>query len=110
LLRFAARGNAIHALRIVAVHFWVAILVAIICIALLFSPRGRRREPGSPARCPKCNAWHSMRSVSERTGGFSLGKAIIGDMLFGPLGLVGGTLGRRIRMYICMDCGYYMEQ
>lgn len=59
--------------------------------------------------CPKCRMGY-MQAVSERTGGFSGGKAILGAALVGPLGLAAGALGKKKTTYQCNRCNYTIEK
>ncbi len=59
--------------------------------------------------CPKC-FWGHMQPVGERTGGFSGGKAAVGAVLLGPLGLAAGALGKKRKTYCCDKCGYTVEE
>lgn len=58
--------------------------------------------------CPKCHIGY-LQAVSERTGGFSGGKAAIGAVIAGPIGLAAGALGRKKTTYQCNRCGYCVE-
>lgn len=58
--------------------------------------------------CPKCK-WY-MEAIGERKGGFSAGKAGLGAIALGPLGLAAGALGKRKVTYICKKCGYQVEK
>ena len=58
--------------------------------------------------CPKCRVGY-LRAIGERTGGFSGGKAVLGAVLVGPLGLAAGALGKKKVMYQCQKCGYTVE-
>lgn len=60
-------------------------------------------------KCPNCTVFF-MRPIGERTGGFSGGKAVVGAVLLGPLGLLGGTLGKKKVTYKCTGCGYTIEK
>lgn len=60
-------------------------------------------------QCPKCRIGY-LRAVSERTGGFSGGKAVAGAILLGPLGLAAGALGKKKVVYQCIKCGYMVEK
>lgn len=52
-----------------------------------------------------------MVMQSERQGGFSGGKAVVGGVLFGWLGAaVGGAIGKRKVTYQCSKCGYIVEK
>lgn len=54
-----------------------------------------------PAKCPKCN------SIEITTGsqGFGAGKAVVGAVAVGPLGLVAGAVGKNKTMNRCGSCG-----
>ena len=58
--------------------------------------------------CPKCNL--IMTATGERTGGFSGGKAVIGAVIAGPIGIAAGALGRKKTTYQCPKCGYVVEK
>lgn len=51
-----------------------------------------------------------MEAVSERTGGISLGKAAVGAVALGPIGLAAGALGKKKTTYRCSHCGFTIEQ
>jgi len=59
--------------------------------------------------CPKC-AMGYMQAVGERTGGFSGGKAVLGAVIAGPIGLAAGALGKKKTLYACNKCGYTIEK
>ena len=57
-------------------------------------------EKGIPY-CPKCFS----TSVQPFKKGFGIGKAAVGTLLVGPLGLLGGAIGKnKIQMH-CLMCG-----
>ena len=58
--------------------------------------------------CPKCGMGY-LTSVGERTGGFSGGKAVVGAVIAGPIGLAAGALGKKKKIYQCNKCGYSVE-
>lgn len=62
----------------------------------------------APTFCPKCKLGF-MEAVGERKGGFSGGKAALGAVIAGPIGLAAGVLGKKKVLYICKDCGYSVE-
>lgn len=63
----------------------------------------------APTECPKCRAAYSMRAVGERQGGFSGGKAVVGAIIAGPIGVAAGALGKKKTTYQCIKCGYTIE-
>ena len=58
--------------------------------------------------CPKCGVGY-LSAVGERKGGFSGGKAALGAVIAGPIGLAAGALGRKKTLYQCNRCGYSIE-
>ena len=58
--------------------------------------------------CPKCGI-RFLTPVSERTGGFSGGKALAGAIIAGPIGLAAGALGKKKKTYRCEYCNYMVE-
>ena len=59
--------------------------------------------------CPRCGIGY-LQAVGERTGGFSGGKAALGAILAGPIGLAAGALGKKKVTYRCSRCGYTVEK
>ena len=59
--------------------------------------------------CPKCATGY-LEAVGERTGGFSGGKAVLGAVVAGPIGLAAGALGKKKITYRCSRCGYTVEK
>lgn len=57
--------------------------------------------------CPKCHG--VMKPISERTG-FSVGKAAIGAVIAGPVGVAAGALGKKMVQYQCERYGYIIEK
>lgn len=53
-------------------------------------------------KCPKCNSIQ----IAPITKGFSLGKAAVGGMLFGGVGLLGGLIGSKDIKLVCLKCGH----
>ena len=47
--------------------------------------------------------------VDEQKKGFSVGKAALGGLLIGPLGLLGGALGKKKVYYVCGKCSFEHE-
>ena len=60
-------------------------------------------------KCPKC-AFGYLEKMGERTGGFSAGKAALGVVIAGPIGLAAGALGKKKTTYVCKSCGYTIEK
>lgn len=54
-----------------------------------------------PIRCPRCNS----TQLSANKKGFGLGKAAVGGLLLGPIGLLGGLLGSSKVRITCLKCG-----
>ena len=56
--------------------------------------------PGLSIKCPRCGSMNF--SVGQKS--FGLGKAAAGAILLGPIGLVGGLLGRGQLELVCLRC------
>ena len=52
-------------------------------------------------RCPKCNS----TQLSADKKGFGLGKALVGGVLTGGVGLLAGFLGSKKVLVTCLKCG-----
>lgn len=52
--------------------------------------------------CPKC----SSTSLSAHKKGFGIGKAVVGAMATGGIGLVAGNIGAKKVRVTCLNCGY----
>ena len=63
----------------------------------------------APAKCPMCSESIMRKKVDEAKKGFSVGKAAVGAVLLGPIGLVGGALGKKKVFYCCGKCGFQHE-
>lgn len=63
----------------------------------------------APHSCPMCGEFFNWKKVDTRKSGFSVGKAAAGAVLLGPLGLVGGALGKKKDLYACGKCGFSNE-
>lgn len=60
----------------------------------------------APSCCPSCGAVDEWNIVGTGNQGFSVGKAAIGGLLLGPIGLVGGALGKKKVVYYCRNCQF----
>ena len=60
--------------------------------------------------CPRCAGFCTLKPAGERVGGFSAGKAAVGGILLGPIGLAAGALGKKKTLYVCEKCGYSVER
>lgn len=63
----------------------------------------------APEKCPMCGEITKWILVDSSKKGFSVGKAAAGALLLGPVGLVGGALGKRKECYCCGKCGFSHE-
>lgn len=59
-----------------------------------------------PDRCPSCLNSGNWRLVGTPKKGFSVGKATVGALLVGPIGVAGGALGKKKQSYHCSNCGF----
>lgn len=60
-----------------------------------------------PHKCPNCGTVGTMMILKQQRTKFSVGKAIIGTCIAGPLGLVvGGCIGNKKLTYRCSACGF----
>ena len=60
------------------------------------------------SQCPSCGSYLT-NTIAVRTGGFSVGKAALGGVLLGPLGVAGGFAGEKKTTYKCQKCGREFE-
>lgn len=63
----------------------------------------------APDKCPMCGERINWKLVDVSKKGFSVGKAAVGAVLLGPVGLVGGALGKKKQCYYCGNCGFNHE-
>lgn len=63
----------------------------------------------APIECPVCGEIRLWKKVATQKKGFSIGKAAIGGILLGPVGLIGGALGKKKDTYLCRKCGFEHE-
>ena len=59
----------------------------------------------APSTCPMCGESINWKKVDQQNKGFSVGKAAVGGILLGPVGLIGGALGKKKVYYYCGKCG-----
>ena len=65
-------------------------------------------------KCPSCQNFMNYvktERYKEGAGGFSVGKAAVGAVIAGPIGLVAGALGKKgkdkaVETYVCPKCGF----
>ncbi|WP_159453507.1 double zinc ribbon domain-containing protein [Geoanaerobacter pelophilus] len=57
-------------------------------------------------KCPRCKTKDTYTTDNK---GFGLGKAAIGGVLMGPVGLLGGLIGSKQTMLTCLNCGHKWE-
>ena len=60
----------------------------------------------APNKCPMCGEQEKWKKVDIKDEGFSFGKAAVGGLLLGPIGLLGGALGKTNVYYCCGKCGF----
>lgn len=63
----------------------------------------------APKKCPMCGEVNKWINVDTANKGFSVGKAAIGAVVFGPVGVIGGALGKKKAFYQCGKCGFGHE-
>jgi DNA-directed RNA polymerase subunit M/transcription elongation factor TFIIS len=61
-----------------------------------------REQTTAPVQCPRCGS----QQIMGDTRGFSAGKAVVGGLLLGPLGLLGGLAGSKKVIVRCLKCGH----
>lgn len=53
------------------------------------------------ACCPKCGS----TSLTANQKGFGIGKAVVGAVALGPIGLVAGNINKHKVKVTCLNCG-----
>lgn len=61
----------------------------------------REEKLNAPVTCPRC---HSTQITAMKKG-FGMGKAIVGTVAFGGIGLLAGGIGKNKVELHCMKCG-----
>lgn len=69
------------------------------------APQKNTTPSPQPFACPKCG---STNLVGDKKG-FGLGKALVGGVLLGGVGLLGGFVGSKKVTVTCMQCGHAWE-
>jgi len=59
-------------------------------------------ERPSQLKCPECGS----TQITAQKSGFGLGKAAVGGLLLGPVGLLGGVIGSGKIKVTCVSCGH----
>lgn len=52
---------------------------------------------------------YRVEKIDTSKSGFSIGKAAVGGVLLGPVGLLGGALGKEKAYFACAKCGFQHE-
>lgn len=63
----------------------------------------------APSKCPMCDSSFEWVEIDQDRKGFSVGKAAVGGVLLGPIGLAAGVLGKKKVLYKCRKCGFSHE-
>ena len=58
-------------------------------------------KKNNEVRCPSCGS----TQITAKNQGFGLGKAAVGGLLLGPVGLLGGVIGSKNTKVVCLKCG-----
>lgn len=61
----------------------------------------QQKQFASMPKCPRCGS----TSLSGNKKGFGVGKAVVGAMALGPLGLMAGNIGAKKVTVTCLSCG-----
>ncbi|WP_321296615.1 hypothetical protein [Marinifilum fragile] len=64
--------------------------------------RKESNEDSNIVKCPIC----ASQSLTANKKGFGVGKAVVGGLLLGGVGLLGGFVGSRKIKITCLNCGH----
>ena len=64
--------------------------------------QGFKMKDSSSVKCPKCKS----DKITAQKQGFGLGKAVVGGLLTGGVGLLGGFIGSKKITVSCINCGH----
>lgn len=62
-------------------------------------------ETNKGIKCPNCHA----QNITINPNNFSTGKAVVGTLLIGPMGMLAGTAGSNKTRLVCLNCGHQWE-
>ena len=62
----------------------------------------KKKKDSDTVSCPKCGS----TQIQMTKKGFGLGKAAVGGLLLGPVGLLGGAIGANNVQRVCVKCRY----
>ena len=88
---------------------WNLRFCALITVGALFYFLKEENKMSAPSKCPMCGESINWKKVDQQNKGFSVGKAAVGGILLGPVGLIGGALGKKKVYYYCGKCGFNHE-
>ncbi len=63
---------------------------------------GVNEDNDAAIQCPNCRS----TQITANTKGFGLGKAAVGGLALGPVGLLGGLVGSKKIVITCLKCGH----
>lgn len=63
----------------------------------------------APISCPHCGETEGWKLIDTTNKGVSGGKALLGGILLGPIGLAAGALGKKKSLYLCTKCNFSHE-
>jgi len=98
-------------MELIGLIFWIVFIIFIIFIGARFSQYITPKTTGNnkkieELKCPKCNS----TNLTANNKGFGLGKAAVGGVLLGPVGLLGGLVGSKNAVFVCLKCGNQFEK